>query len=77
MMTSRGCPYKCEYCHISKENEGSRPGNIRRLRLKSVQRVSEEIDVLAELGVDHIFLEDDSLLAERKRAFELFGEVRK
>ncbi len=72
MMTSRGCPFRCEYCHISKEGSGSPSGDIRRLRLKSKERVLQEIDVLKALGVQYVFLEDDSLLAKKDRAIDIF-----
>ena len=63
MMTTRGCPFSCSYCHISKEKEGSAAGEIGNLRLKSFERVIEEIDILKNLGVEYMFFEDDSLLA--------------
>ena len=74
-MTSRGCPFNCAYCHISGEHEGSLSGNIRQLRLKSLERVLEEMHILQSLGVRHVFMEDDSLLAKKKRALEIFREM--
>ena len=47
MMTSRGCPFSCQYCHISVEKQpGSITGSIGKFRTKSIGRVLEEIDVL-------------------------------
>lgn len=77
LMTSRGCPFKCEFCHISKEIEGSRSGNIRQLRLKSEERVLHEFDILKGLGVQYVFLEDDTLLAKKNRVMRLFAEIKK
>jgi len=77
MMTSRGCPFRCEFCHISKETADSRSGNLRQLRLKSDQRVAEECDALQALGVEYLFLEDDSLLAKKARALRIFRELRR
>jgi anaerobic magnesium-protoporphyrin IX monomethyl ester cyclase len=77
LMTSRGCPFDCEFCHISKEGDGSASGNIRQLRLKSEVRVMEEIDRLKDLGVEYVFLEDDSLLAKKKRAMRIFDQIRR
>lgn len=74
-MTSRGCPFKCAYCHISKELEGSLSGNLRQLRLKSLARVIEEMHMLKALGVRHVFLEDDSLLAKKQRALAIFRAI--
>jgi anaerobic magnesium-protoporphyrin IX monomethyl ester cyclase len=72
LQTSRGCPFRCVYCHISKEEEGSLSGNIGRFRVKSIERVVHELEVLKGLGAEQIFLEDDSLFAKKARAIELF-----
>src|SRR5262249_36308207 len=77
LMTSRGCPFICQFCHISKEIEGSPSGNIRRLRVKSNERVFHEIDILQQLGVEYIFIEDDSLLAKKARALQIFEEIKR
>lgn len=77
IMTSRGCPFKCSYCHTSIEKEHkSENGNIGALRLKSVERVIEEVTRLADLGVSKIFFEDDSLLTHRSRVKEIFIQVK-
>lgn len=65
VMTSRGCPFSCAYCHISKETKGSPSGEIGALRFKSIGRVMEEIDILKGLGTEYLFFEDDSLLAKK------------
>jgi radical SAM superfamily enzyme YgiQ (UPF0313 family) len=72
MMTSRGCPFACSYCHISKEMTGSLSGNIAGLRLKSFGRVMDEIDILKALGAEYVFFEDDSLLAKKNRITAIF-----
>lgn len=77
IMTSRGCPNKCEYCHISKEGRDSYTGNIRKLRFKSLRRVMQEFDILQDLGVKYFFIEDDALLANKKRAMNIFNELKK
>ncbi len=73
IMTSRGCPFKCSYCHISMERDF--PNDIGNLRLKSVDRVIEEMKVLKSLGVKKIFIEDDSLLAKKARVKQIFGKL--
>jgi len=77
LMTSRGCPFQCAYCHISKERFGrsEETGNIGELRLKSVERVLQEIDILQSLGVKKIFIEDDSLLAKKARIIKIFTAI--
>ena len=76
MMTSRGCPFSCQYCHISLEKEeNSITGEIGKFRTKSIDRVLQEIDVLKSLGVEYVFIEDDSLLGKTKRAIEVFRRI--
>ena len=72
VMFSRGCPFKCHYCHISRELDDSNSGNLRGLRVKSEDRIIKEINILRELGVEYVFIEDDSLLAKKKRAISIF-----
>lgn len=72
LQTSRGCPFHCLYCHISKEDEGEIAGPIGTLRLKSIDRVLQELQTLKDLGAKYIFFEDDSLFAKKKRAYTLF-----
>ncbi len=75
VMTSRGCPFSCIFCHCSAEGEGSISGNIKKLRQKSVKRVVQEIVLLKQLGVKHIFFNDDALLVKKKRALTIFREL--
>lgn len=78
MMTSRGCPFQCTYCHISMERFGRSDlvGDVGNLRLKSVQRVLMEIERLESLGVRKIWIEDDSLLAKKERIREIFTAIK-
>ncbi len=75
LQTSRGCPFRCSYCHISQERDGV-AGSIGQLRLKSIDRVMQELEILKNLGVEYVFIEDDSLLAKKDRAKQLFGMVK-
>lgn len=77
IMTSRGCPFQCTYCHISLERfgRGELSGDIGNLRLKSVPRVLQEIELLRSLGVKKLFIEDDSLLAKKARIQEIFTAI--
>jgi radical SAM superfamily enzyme YgiQ (UPF0313 family) len=76
LQTSRGCPFRCSYCHISQEHEGGIAGPIGHLRLKSPERVIQELEILKGLGVEYVFFEDDSLLAKKQRAKQLFTLTR-
>lgn len=75
LQTSRGCPFQCLYCHISKEVDGEVAGSVGNFRLKSIDRVLRELQTLKDLGAEYIFFEDDSLFAKKKRAYEMFGKV--
>jgi anaerobic magnesium-protoporphyrin IX monomethyl ester cyclase len=75
MMTSLGCPFHCSYCHIAGEQEGSLSGPIGKFRMKSDGRVLDEIAVLKDIGVENIFIEDDSLLGDKKRGIRLLRKI--
>ncbi|WP_173053892.1 B12-binding domain-containing radical SAM protein [Phytohabitans houttuyneae] len=75
MMTSLGCPFHCAYCHIAGEQEGSLSGPIGKFRVKSDDRVLAEIDTLKGLGVTDVFIEDDSLLGDKRRGLRLLRKI--
>jgi anaerobic magnesium-protoporphyrin IX monomethyl ester cyclase len=75
LQTSRGCPFKCKYCHISQEDDDHVAGPLGTLRLKSIDRVLLELQTLKDLGVHYVYFEDDSLFAKKKRAYTLFKAV--
>ncbi|MFT7835675.1 radical SAM protein [Saccharothrix sp. BKS2] len=75
MMTSLGCPFHCAYCHIANEEEGSLSGPIGSFRVKSDERVLAEIETLKGLGVTEVFIEDDSLLGQKKRGLRLLQKI--
>jgi radical SAM superfamily enzyme YgiQ (UPF0313 family) len=76
LQTSRGCPFSCAYCHISQEQDDSDHGYIGAFRMKSVDRAYREFVALKNLGVEYVFIEDDSLFAKKRRAIEIFRMVR-
>jgi radical SAM superfamily enzyme YgiQ (UPF0313 family) len=75
MMTSLGCPFHCAYCHIAGETDGSLSGPIGRFRVKSDERVLAEIETLKALGVTDVFIEDDSLLGNKRRGLRLLQKI--
>jgi radical SAM superfamily enzyme YgiQ (UPF0313 family) len=72
VFTSRGCPFRCSYCHISKER-GGEAGNIGNLRVHSLARVEREFDKLESLGVQYVYINDDSFLAKKRRVLAILA----
>ena len=76
MMTSRGCPFSCSYCHIAEEIEGSKSGAIGKFRFKSDDRVIEELTILKNtIGAKQVFIEDDSIFGMKRRAIRLLKRI--
>ena len=65
MQTSRGCQFRCKFCHNSKA------GDAAFLRFKSYDRIITELDIIKKLGASYVFFNDDNLLARRGRIKEL------
>ncbi|MEM4487879.1 MAG: radical SAM protein [Desulfurococcaceae archaeon] len=57
--TSRGCPYRCDFCSVTKMWGA-------RWRLKSVDRVIEEIRRIFQLGFKWLFFVDDNFIVPTK-----------
>ena len=76
MMTSLGCPFSCSYCHIAGETDNSSSGPIGRFRIKSDDRVIQELNVLKDMGVLQVFIEDDSIFGMKRRAINLLKKVK-
>jgi radical SAM superfamily enzyme YgiQ (UPF0313 family) len=65
VVTSRGCPYDCEFCYNLKFNE-------RRFRSHSAARVVSDITyVVEQFGVTAIFIEDDYFFGRPRRVEEI------
>ena len=75
IFTSRGCPFSCEYCHISLEKDDEY-GKIGKLRLHSIERVVEELHILKDLGIKYLFINDESLLANKKRVAVILEKLK-
>ncbi|MGC8678445.1 MAG: B12-binding domain-containing radical SAM protein [Fervidicoccaceae archaeon] len=69
--TSRGCPYNCEYCSVTKMWGA-------RWRLKSSERVIEELRKVKDLGYRWVFFVDDNFIIPVKNiVLERVAMIRK
>jgi radical SAM superfamily enzyme YgiQ (UPF0313 family) len=69
MFTSRGCPYRCLFC--------DRPTMGRRFRSHSAAAVVNEMEACVKLGIREFFIYDDTFNVNRKRVFDICGEIKK
>lgn len=65
MQTSRGCAFRCKYCH------NSEAGDAAVLRFKSYDRIMAEAEKIISLGGKSIYFYDDSLMAKKARAIKI------
>lgn len=69
MITSRGCPFNCNFC-ATKLHWGE-------IRFRSPKNVSEEIGLLVDdYRVKEIHFEDDNMMVNNERAFELMENIK-
>ncbi|MGC8674963.1 B12-binding domain-containing radical SAM protein [Fervidicoccus sp.] len=61
--TSRGCPFNCEYCSVTKMWGGT-------WRFKSVDRVIKELERVKELGYKWVFFIDDNFIIPIKKIID-------
>ena len=66
VQTLWGCPYDCRHC-----SGQVRKSNGRRLRLRSVERVIEDIRLLQEAGAEALVFEDDTLFCHKPHLLKL------
>jgi radical SAM superfamily enzyme YgiQ (UPF0313 family) len=66
---SRGCPFTCEFCDII-VTFGRRP------RLKTSEQIIAEIEALAALGSEFVFIVDDNLIGNKKAIKPILCELR-
>lgn len=67
MFTSRGCPFRCTFCH--------RPAMGKRFRAVSAGRVVDEMQRCLELGIREIFIYDDTFTVDKKRVRTICHEI--
>ncbi|MCZ6706994.1 MAG: B12-binding domain-containing radical SAM protein [Chloroflexi bacterium] len=68
VQTTRGCPFNCEFCDIIVTYG-------RKVRMKPIENVLQELQSWADAGVDFITLVDDNLVGNRKYAKEMLKAV--
>lgn len=64
MQTTRGCPFKCEFCDIITLYG-------RKVRTKPVARVLAEVEHVLKLGWDRLFFVDDNFIGDPRYTMEL------
>ena len=66
LLTSRGCPNKCNYCINANEQ----------LIMKSISKVIEEVDeCVKKFGIKTVRIVDDSFTADRKRVINFCNQL--
>jgi len=69
VMTSRGCPFDCNFCTVTKVFG-------RKFRVQSVDRVIKELkNALSCFSTNRIFFYDDNFTANKKRTVELMDAI--
>ena len=67
IMTSRGCPFECDFC--------SRPVFGREFRARNASKVADEVEEVIKLGYNRIWFADDCFTLNRQRLIEICDEV--
>ena len=67
MITSRGCPFSCDFC--------SRPVFGQSLRSRSATNIVDEIESIVGLGYDRVWFADDCFTLNRERLIETCDEI--
>ncbi|TFF90990.1 MAG: B12-binding domain-containing radical SAM protein [Promethearchaeota archaeon] len=70
MVTSRGCPFGCNFCACTAFSQGL-------WRSRSVNNILNEIIELADQGYREILFVDDNFTLNKKRVFELCEKIKK
>jgi len=67
MMTSRGCPYKCIFCH--------RPHMGKKFRARSAENVVDEMEECVDMGINEFSIYDDTFTIDRQRVINICNEI--
>ncbi len=69
MFTSRGCPFNCLFCN--------RPHLGKIFRSRSAKNVVDEIEECKKMGIEEIFIYDDTFTVSRQRVMDICREITK
>jgi len=67
MITSRGCPFNCDFC--------SQPIFGNRFRTRSPTNIVDEIETVLHLGYERIWFADDCFTLNRRRLINICDEI--
>jgi len=67
MVTSRGCPFRCNFCSVWRSEQG-------KYRTRSAENVLQELKLIKE---DKVGISDDNFLHDTKRAEEIYNLIKK
>ena len=67
MITSRGCPFSCDFC--------SRPIFGTDIRNRSVGNIVDEVQQIADLGYERVWFADDCFTLNRNHLLEVCNEM--
>jgi anaerobic magnesium-protoporphyrin IX monomethyl ester cyclase len=67
MITSRGCPFSCDFC--------SRPIFGTEIRSRSVSSIVDEVEEIAALGYDRVWFADDCFTLNSKHVVNVCNEL--
>jgi anaerobic magnesium-protoporphyrin IX monomethyl ester cyclase len=67
VMTSRGCPFQCDFC--------SRPVFGNRFRSRTARNIVEEVEAVRKLGYERVWFADDCFTLDRKRLLSICDEL--
>jgi len=69
MFTSRGCPFKCLFC--------DRPHLGKIFRARSAKNVVDEMEECQKMGIQEIFIYDDTFSVNQQRVLDICSEIKK
>jgi len=69
MFTSRGCPFNCLFC--------DRPHLGKIFRARSAKNVVDEMAECKKIGIEEIFIYDDTFGVNRQRVLDICSEIKK